>query len=159
MTNQILSQIKGDASIANADLITIEGFVNDWFYQSTLGDITDTTPSTFYGAMYDAITYILSNSNATLVFITDTTGRNYNNVDLRRPAIRNGKTQNDFIEATIKMCNYMGIPVIDAGRKSTISEDTAALYLADQIHQTEKGGEQYARTIWSELKNIMPRIT
>ena len=158
LTNQILAQIKADSGIANADLITVEGFVNDWSQQSPLGQITDTTADTFYGAMYDAITYILSHSNATLVFITDSTGRSYNSIDLRREAVRNGKTQNDFIEATIRMCNYMGVPVIDAGRKSCISQDTATLYLADQIHHTEKGGEQYAQTIWAELKNIKPRI-
>lgn len=158
LTQQILSQIKNDASIANADLITVEGFVNDWSQQSPLGEITDKTADTFYGAMYEAITYILSNSNATLVFITDSTGRDYNSIDIRREAVRNGKTQNDFIQATIDMCHYMNIPVIDAGRKSCISQDTAGLYLVDQIHHTEKGGEQYANTIWAELKNIKPRI-
>ena len=158
LTNHILQRIKSDSSIASADLITVEGFVNDWSQQSPMGEITDTTADTFYGAMYEAITYILTNSNATLVFITDNTGRNYNSIDIRRQAVRNGKTQNDFIEATIKMCNYMGIPVIDAGRKSCISQDTASLYLADQIHHTEKGGEQFAQTIWSELKNIPCRI-
>ena len=156
--NQILTQIQNDANIADADLITVEGFVNDWSQQTPLGLITDTTANTFYGALYVAITYILEHSNATLVFITDSTGTNYDNIDIRREAMRNGLTQNDFIDATVKMCNYMGIPVIDAGRKSCISQDTAALYIVDQIHHTEKGGEQYAQTIWAELKNIKPRV-
>ena len=158
ITTQILNQIQNDTDIADADLITVEGFVNDWSQQTTLGLITDTTADTFYGALYVAITYILSHSDATLVFITDTTGANYGGIDIRREAMRNGLTQNDFIKATIEMCEYMGVPIIDAGRKSCISQDTADLYLADQIHQTEKGGQQYAQTIWSELKNIKPRI-
>ena len=39
-----------------------------------------------------------------------------------------------------------------------INEFTASLYLVDQIHQTEIGAQQYAKTIWDELKNISPRI-
>ena len=92
------------------------------------------------------------------MFITDSTGTLYNSTDLRRTVQRNGKTQNDYIQATIEMCNYMNIPVIDAGRKSMISQDTASVYIVDQIHHNAAGGEQFAKAIWGELKKMMPRV-
>ena len=157
-SNYILNAIKGDSAIAQADVVTIEGFVNDWSQAVPLGNLTDSDGSVnFMGALNEALTYIQEHSNAQIFVITDNTGRLYNNIDIRRNVTRYGLTQNDYIEATIKVCNYRGIPVIDAGRKSMISQDTATLYLADQIHHTELGGYQFARVIWDEMKRFSPR--
>lgn len=154
--SQIINMIDS-ANLSNADLVTVEGFVNDWSQSVPIGDNTDKTTETLKGAIYVAITKLLSKTNATIIFLTDHTGRLFNSTDIRRTVLRNGKTQDDYRKATIEMCNYLNIPVIDVGRKCMISEDTPN-YLVDQIHHTEKGGEQFARTVWSELKNIIPRI-
>ena len=156
--SQILTQID-NADLSNADLVTIEGFVNDWAQQVPIGNITDKTSSTFCGAIYLGITKVLAKTNALLIFLTDHTGQIYDNKDISRTAERVGKTQYDYRKAVIDMCNYMNIPVIDVGGKCMISEDTATMYLIDQIHHTQLGGKQYAQTIWNELKNISPRET
>ena len=68
----------------DADLITIEGLVNDWAHSSNLApigsldDMTDTaaTDNTIYGALYLAIKYCYNaNPNATVLLITDSTGK------------------------------------------------------------------------------------
>ena len=113
-----------------------------------------------YGALFQAIEHILTTSHATVVFITETTGKYYEFHTttgtgdyrvLRKNGI--GLYQQDYNNAIIDICQRYGIPVIDAGAKSQINQYRPQ-FIIDQIHHTELGGKQYANTIWSELKNI-----
>ena len=63
----------------------------------------------------------------------------------------------NYIDTAMAVARYMGIPIIDAGSRSMINQEHAQ-YLADQIHHTELGGKQYARTIWMELKDMLPLL-
>ena len=159
--------------ISNADLITIEGFVNDFACAVPIGElgdnggtdaIEDTETITICGALYRAIKYCLENSNATVVLLTESTGQEY--------TLKNGNTANyrvekknslnlfqqDYNDAIIKMGRFMNGHVIDVGGKSQINCFNPE-YLADQIHHSELGGKQYAQTIWDELKYISPKVT
>lgn len=148
-----------ETDFSNADLITLEGFINDFAMCIPIGEITDTTTDTLCGAMYLAIKHLLENSNATIVLITDSVGKTH--------TFQNGVTQDystrkvnalglhqvDYTNAMIKMAQYMGVHCIDAGSKSQINEFHPE-YIVDQCHHTELGGKQFAYTIWEELKNI-----
>jgi hypothetical protein len=155
----ILTDIKS-RNLSGANLITLEGFVNDFVTNLPLGQIGDTTNSTFAGALYDAITYIQQNSNATLVVFTEHTGQLFESTsgDFRvtRPNSL-GLYQYQYNDMTVKMCQYLNVPVIRAGEKSMINQWNPE-YLIDHIHHTELGGEQYANTIWDELKMIHIRV-
>lgn len=167
----ILSAILS-ADLAGADLITIEGFVNDYACAVDIGTVGDdggtdsvenSNTITLCGALYRAIKYCLENSSAQVVLITESTGRvftlkngtsvNYN------VAKKNSldKTQNEYNQAIIDVGRYMGVHVIDAGGKSQIGQFCPE-YLADHIHHSALGGKQYATVIWDELKNISPRV-
>lgn len=141
---------------ANYDLVTLEGFVNDWYGNQPLGQIGDDDTTTFYGALYLALCHIKeSNPNVTLVLITDHHTRKtstFPGFDIFAKNALN-LTQQDYRDAMTNLCNFMGIPVIHAGEESGISFLTPDCYL-DQIHHTEKGAEIFARTIWSNLKDI-----
>lgn len=153
---------------ANADLITIEGAVNDFANSVPLGQVGDTVPythtllpdgtseGTFAGACYQAFTTALTNApNAVVVLLTETTGKdhvgyaNYN--QLRKNSLN--LTQWDYIDMTIKVARFVGIPVIMCGQNSMINAQNPQ-YIADHIHHTYLGGYQYARTIWEKLKRI-----
>ena len=159
VSGAILTKIKSPDSlpaIQSADLITIEGFVNDFVGNVPIGQLGDTTNLTLIGAIYDAVTYISQqNPNATIVLLTDTTGRNTETGDL--PITRQNaldKYQYEYIDAIVSIGKYLNIPVINCGQKSQINQ-WHTQYLIDHIHQTELGGAQYAATIWDELKNII----
>lgn len=152
-TSNILNKIT-TTDLSGADLITIEGFVNDFACAVSIGELGDTENTTLYGAVYQAVSYCLQHSDATVVLITESTGRSYNNADYRT-ARKNtlNLTQNDYNEVIRQVGKYLGVPVIDAGAKSQINEYRPD-YLYDHIHHSELGGKQYAATIWDELKNI-----
>ena len=161
-SSTILNAILACNDLDDFDLITLEGFVNDFACAVTIGGVGDTQNTTFCGALYQAITYILQNSHAELVLLTETTGQRYTMHSTGNVAdytiLKKNKLdlyQRDYNNAIIKMGQYYGVRVIDAGGKSQVNQYHPE-YIADQIHHTELGGEQYARTIWAELKNVYP---
>ena len=171
--NSILKQIRIAAGLeadsegvtknwlVDADLITIEGLVNDWAHSSNLApigsldDMTDTaaTDNTIYGALYLAIKICYNaNPNATVLLITDSTGKD--NVAFNQ---KNGigKFQSDYAKVMIEAAQHMGCICIDAGNMSQINIFHPA-YLIDHIHHSKMGGQQFANAIWASLRLIMP---
>lgn len=167
--NEILT-----TDLSNADLITIEGFVNDFACAVPLGElgddggtdaIADTETISICGALYRAVKHCLETApNALVILLTESTGKEY--------TLKNGQSANycankksslglfqkDYNDKIIEMGRLMGVRVIDAGSKSQINCFNPE-YIIDQIHHTELGGKQYATVIWDELKNISPKVT
>ena len=159
LSGNIMTAIKSESNlplIQNADLITIEGFVNDFVGNLPIGAISDTENSTLMGALYEAVTYLYEqNKNATIVLLTESTGQYIDSshwFPVTRPNAL-GKYQYEYNDAIITMAKYLGCHVINCGQKSQINQWHPE-YLEDWIHHSELGGKQYASTIWDELKNI-----
>ena len=167
---EVLESVKNSDAFAGADLVTIEFGVNDWFAGIPLGIITDTNPyvtteegesGSFAGACYQIFKAVQEKApNALVVFLTQPTGRN--SMETGESCIREkpnfaGLYQINYIDTAMAVARYMGIPIIDAGSRSMINQEHAQ-YLKDQIHHTELGGKQYARTIWTELKDMQPLL-
>lgn len=168
--NEILT-----TDLSNADLITIEGFVNDFACAVPLGDlgdtggmdaVADTETITICGALYRAVKHCLETApNALVILLTESTGKEYTLsstgstvsycVDKKNSL---NLFQKDYNDKIIEMGKFMGVRVIDAGSKSQINCFNPD-YIIDQIHHTELGGKQYATVIWDELKNISPKVT
>ena len=164
--------------LADADLVTIEGFVNDWVGSRKLGKVGDTIPyhvawsspvwdnggndetGSFAGAVYQAFTTLMANApKAKIVLITDNTGQIIpsTGANCARETLKNGLTQKDYTDMAISVAHYLGVEVINAGQESQINQEHPE-YLIDQIHQTELGGQQFAKAIWSKLKGIYPIV-
>ena len=169
---EILSSAQ-TADLSQADLITIEFGVNDWYANIPLGYIGDTVSyvapteegasgeGSFAGACYQIFTTLQQRApQAVVLFLTQPTGqavdatgencsaekRNYENL-----------LQRDYTEIAIDVAEFVGIPVIDAGSRSMINKYHPE-YLVDQVHHTELGGQQYALTVWLELKDMVPLL-
>jgi hypothetical protein len=161
-TGNILDKIL-QTDISDSDLITIEGLVNDFACAVSIGEIGDTDNTTVCGALYQAIKYCVEKSNAAVVLLTESYGKEYvlSNGNIANYCIdkRNslGLLQKDYNDAIVKVGAYMGVPVIDCGAKSHINNFHPE-YIIDQIHHTEIGGEQYAEVIWQELKHLRPIV-
>lgn len=150
----ILTTIQ-NTDFSDADLITLEGFPND--YSAAPGDFTDTTTDTLCGALYVALSAIYQRApNATVVIITASQGQLNEQGTSGYPidfVSATGNRQVEYNQAIIKMGQYFGCHVIDAGGKSQINNFHPD-YLVDHLHHSFLGGKQYAETIWEELKNI-----
>lgn len=155
----IYKTITNKTTYEGYDLITIEGFVNDWYTAKPIGSIGDTTIDTFCGALYLIIKHLKETSTAAIVVITDHHTRATDTYPTWGAFAKNsnGNTQADYWEATKSVCNMLGVPVIEAGANSGISPLVDTHYV-DQIHHSDMGGEVFAQYIWSKLKDIPPMI-
>ena len=159
--NRILS-----TDVSDADLITIEGFVNDFACAVNLGKPGDTENTSIIGALYQAVNYLQSNSHALVVLLTETTGRVYTftgpvntgstvNYCYYTKKESSGLYQSDYNAAIKRFAEWAGCVCIDCGTKSEINCNNPQ-YLIDHLHHTELGGKQYAQAVWNELKNLHP---
>lgn len=152
--------------VSDADIVTIEGFVNDYACGVPLGDESSSTKYSLFGALRLAIDYIQQNSNAVIVLLTENTGKevsggggNYYYYTKHQAYKSEDDTtivyiyQNDYNEVIRKVAKFAGCYCIDAGAKSQINVNHPS-YLIDHIHQSELGAYQYAEAIWEELKFI-----
>lgn len=174
--NAEILQAVQNADLAQADLITIEFGVNDWFGDIPLGNPGDAAPyyaevgewnnggteeGSFAGACFQIFNTLQQRApQAMIVFLTEPTGQAYseNNEDCsaQRPN-HLGLLQMHYTETALSVARFMGIPTIDAGRTSMINQ-YHPLYLQDQIHHSALGGQQYALTVWMELKDMAPLL-
>lgn len=169
---QVLHKVQ-TADLSQADLITVEFGVNDWFANVPLGTVYDTVPylatdgewsnqgteeGSFAGACYQIFTTLQKQApNAVIVFLTDSTGREGQDNCSWEKTNYNGLLQRDYTEMAMQCARYAGIRVIDAGSMSMINRHHPQ-YLADHIHHSQLGGRQYALTVWMELKDIPPLL-
>lgn len=162
------------ADLSQADLITVEFGVNDWFADVPLGNFWDTTPylatidewsnegteeGSFAGACYQIFTTLQERApHAVIVFLTDSTGQTAGDEDCSFETSNHiDLQQRDYTDMAILVARQTGVRFIDAGSMSMVNRYHPE-YLADQIHHSELGGKQYALTVWMELKDIVPLL-
>lgn len=155
----MLAAIKAYSSYSGKSVCLLEGFVNDWYQNKTLGTWKDTAETTVCGCVRSAINYMLSqNANLTVFLILDPYGRNYGGSNCSSQAENSANlTQFEYYEEIAKVAESLGIPVIREYAESQISENTPQ-YLLDNIHPNAMGAEQSARIIWMKMKQYLPNL-
>lgn len=167
-------QTAHSADLSEADLITVEFGINDWFETVPLGSVHDTEPylatvgewsnegseeGTYAGACYQIFKTLQKRApGARIVFLTDPPGQETDRGNCAtEKSNHEGLKQREYAEMAMNVARYSGISVIDAGSMCMINRHHTD-YLADQIHHSELGGKQYALTVWMELKDIAPLL-
>lgn len=160
------------ADLSQADLITVEFGVNDWYGNIPLGSVGDTDSyvvatdddseeGSFAGACYEIFTTLQKRApQAVVIFLTEPTGQKDESNGVNCSAEKDNREdlhQRDYTEIAIEVAEFVGIPVIDAGSRSMINKYHPD-YLEDQIHHSDLGGQQYAYTVWLELKDMAPLL-
>ena len=166
-SNQALYNEIMQASLADADLITLEVGAND--HAAPLGSIYDGLPgetiqdnSTFCGALNTCIRHLQATTNAQIVVICSPHGRHaLNNPSNQRYGNEKWGSDNhtnvELSEAIRKVCLLNAVYFIPSGDMDGMGYarmNASNLYNVDQIHHTALGGYNFAQAIWSQLKNI-----
>ena len=147
----MLAKIKAYSSYSGKRVCILEGFVNDWYQEKTLGSCYDSAETTVCGCVRSALNYMLTqNPNMTVFLILDHYGRQFNTLDCSSTAVKGGKTQYEYYEEIAKVAESLGIPVIKEYALSGISE-LMPQYLADNIHLNALGATQSANVIWNKM--------
>lgn len=128
---------------AEADLITLEVGANEG---SVHGDKYDIGDDTFCGCLNQCIRYLQQNTNAQIVVFPSVATKS-------EPST--AKHYHERVEKIREVCEINRVYYLGVGSGlgyARISNDTT--YTRDNIHQTDLGGYNYARFIWSGLKNV-----
>lgn len=155
----MLAHIKAYSSYGSKKVCLLEGFVNDWYYNKTLGTWDDEGETTVCGCVRSALNFILSqNANLSVFLILDHYGQLYSSLDCSSTATNaGGLTQYQYYEEIAKVANSLGIPVIKEYEISQISEN-APQFLADNIHCNVLGATQSGNAIWSQMRQHYPLV-
>ena len=147
----MLAKIKSYTGYSGKRVCILEGFVNDWYGQKTLGTWTDNTETTVCGCVRSALNYMLTqNPTMTMFLILDHYGRSYNSLDCSSTVKRNNLTQYEYYSEIAKVAESLGVTVIREYALSGICE-LMPQYLTDNIHLTALGAEQSGNVIWEEM--------
>lgn len=159
-----------------ADLVIVFGGTNDfWFGDCPIGKRTDTSASTFYGALNTMIPYLKSAyANADIVFIVpyqQSKGADENKSYSRSTYGNYGSgTLGQYRVAMLDRCAFYGVPVLDLYMDYELNtvDNRQALeqygnYLCDGCHLNDAGYNLLARKIYQfimqDLTTYVPAYT
>ena len=122
----------------NASVVSVVGGVNDCGNNITMGDMSSSDLTTFYGALKYLCEYLLNNfSGKTIFFCTPTDYSSF----FDNPNAQ-GLSTIDYADAMKEVCGYYGIDVIDFRRKLNIQPSiytNSRYYTTDGLHWNGTG--------------------
>lgn len=144
-----------------ADLITVEVIPNDIHLGGKLGSVDDVSDDTFCGNLNQILKYLLENTKAYVVVLSASRGRYlYDDMSAKfLPTSQFVKKYMEWEDAVDTICRMHGIQYWDGAGRSGLGYyrvENGNVFLQDQAHLTEKGGEILAKYYWGKLKNIYP---
>ena len=152
-------------SLYPADLIFVYGGVNDYFHgDAPLGQPTDKTPETFYGALEYLINTLKNNyPNSRIAFATPAHCYRQEYTD-SQPSNDKRKGGNDnrhplfvYVEAIKEKCLAHNVPVLDLFNDFEINVNNKAQrdkYTTDGVHFNEAGHKVLADRIMKFFKTL-----
>lgn len=135
-------------NIGNADVIIVAGGTNDYGTSVKLGEITDTTDLSFFGALEVTYRTIKKNNPTAAVFVVTPIPRG--NEDEPNSV---GHTLNDYRRAIERKAEEFGFFVVD-GTKLAINPNLAEerkKYIPDGLHPNNLGHELYAQLLYEQI--------
>lgn len=131
-----------------ADMVVVYGGVNDYIHgDAPFGELGDTTPATFCGAVYFLMNYLRENyPGKPVVFMTPARCM-YGEVDDLKPSPRPGKGPDAralliYVEAIMQTAKQFDIPVLDLYHNLGLDPHDKACYDAytkDGLHFNDAG--------------------
>ncbi len=122
----------------NADIVFVFGGTNDFGHgDAPIGEFTDRTPDTFYGALHYLMTGLIEKyPEAVIVFATPLHRGSENVVRDGRPVLK------EFRNMIIEVAEYYSLPVLDLWSMSGLSTNSQTIidkYIPDKLHPNDAG--------------------
>ena len=147
----------------DTDVIVIFGGTNDWGNNATLGTISDTGNSSFYGAYKYMLEWLAINRpNAKILTITPLKRyfRGNTTTWINAQTTRNTKGQllQDYVRAVKEVSEMYAIPCVDLHNESGLNpvlEIVRTKYMGDGLHPTAEGNKKMYPIILNKLKPLV----
>lgn len=137
----------------DADLIIVFGGTNDFGHgDAPIGDFSDRTPETFWGACHYLMSGLITKyPDARIVFMTPLHRESENTPNAH------GKKLIDYVEIIKSAAAYYSLPVIDLWSMSGIQPRVPIIkekFCPDGLHPNDKGHEKIAEFVGNYLSNL-----
>lgn len=140
---------------SNAELITLEAGVNDFRASVRLGQLGDTDPTTFYGALWNACSFVQTyRPNALMMMFTPYGFTEATFAGTATTPNGYGRYLRDFQRAIVEVGGVFGVPVIRVGEESGIGAATASTWMSDGLHINTAGGQRYADYVAPKVRQV-----
>lgn len=144
---------------ADADIVVVFGGTNDFGHgDAPLGNMSDRTPDTFYGALHTLYTELLEKfPESPIVVITPLHRLNEDNPrgDSNKP--QNVGTLKTYVEIIREVAEYYSLPILDLYKESGLQPNVPIInekYFADGLHPNDEGHKVIAKKIASFLQTL-----
>lgn len=143
----------------DADIIIVFGGTNDFGNgDAPLGEMSDRTPYTFYGALHTLYTKLTEKyPGKQIVILTPLHRWNENNKRGEGGKAEDVGTLKDYVEAIREVAEYYSFPVLDLYAVSGIQPDVRIIrerFMPDDLHPNDAGHEILADKISAFLKTL-----
>lgn len=148
------------SAVKDQDVVLIFGGINDFCFNSPLGDASSTDVTTFYGALKSVIDTVLSNNaEAQLLLVTPYKTKQYSGTYSQDGSLRKNDvsaTEEQYVNAIKEVGSYYSIPVLDLYNSGNFnaSGKQSDLLTVDGLHPNEKGAQRLAKTIAHAINNL-----
>lgn len=137
----------------DAQLVVVFGGTNDFGHgDAPIGEFTDRTPDTFYGACHTLMSGLLNKyPDARIVFMTP-----LHRISEDTPDVK-GYVLKQYVEMIKEVAEYYSIPVLDLWSVSGLQPRVDVIkekYVPDGLHPNDLGHEKMADVIGSYLASI-----
>ena len=154
ITGDFCARLEETAS--HADIICVFGGTNDHGHgNAPMGKLGDTTPETFYGALYTLTAGLIEKApTARIVFFTP-----LHKEDEHRAAVRGDGAWKlcDYAKAIRENAEFFSCPVLDPWKVSGIQPRlpvSRAQFMPDGLHPNDAGHERLCKIINAFLTNL-----
>lgn len=163
--NQTQSFVSRSNQIQDQDFVTIFGGINDFWFNSPLGSMRDSSDNveTFYGALKFLVENLSKkNPNAHFLFVTPLKeckeGAPHTYEDNNKFVLyknRAGFTEEDYVNAIKEVAAYYSVPVLDLFNSSNMNPyiESQRQYFADDLHPNQLGAQRLALLISQVINN------
>lgn len=163
--NQTQSFVSRSNQIQGQDFVTIFGGINDFWFNSPLGSMEDSSDNvqSFYGALKFLVENLSKkNPIAHFLFVTPLkeckegaphTYEDNNKLVLHKN--RAGFTEEDYVNAIKEVAAYYSVPVLDLFNSSNMNPyiESQRQYFADDLHPNQLGAQRLALLISQVINN------
>lgn len=163
--NQTQSFVSRSNQIQDQDFVTIFGGINDFWFNSPLGSMEDSSDNvqSFYGALKFLVENLSKkNPIAHFLFVTPLkeckegaphTYEDNNKLVLHKN--RAGFTEEDYVNAIKEVAAYYSVPVLDLFNSSNMNPyiESQRQYFADDLHPNQLGAQRLALIISQAINN------
>ena len=151
--------LRADEMQKNADIVVVFGGTNDYGHgDAPLGEFSDRTPYTFYGACHELFQKLINKySESTIVVVTPL--HRVDEMNLRGEGFKQTEVAplSVYVDIIKEVARYYSLPVCDLYANSGMQPNIPIIkekYIPDGLHPNDKGNEIIADRLGSFLINL-----